>query len=105
TLALSRDPAQRARCAKDLVRLRLESAQSAHDAFSSTRAALKADLGDDPGLSEVAARALLDEATKAWVKTGGGPSGADSDAARAVWETIIELSELHFRAERPERAV
>jgi tetratricopeptide (TPR) repeat protein len=71
-LSLSRDPAERARCAKDLVRMHLEVAAEADDAFASTRAAVKADLGDDPALAEVAARALLDEATKDWERRGGG---------------------------------
>jgi len=102
SLSLSREPSHRAQCVKDLVRMRLEAASVTEDAFSSTRASIEADIGDDPMLAEIAARALLEEATKEWQRRDPGP---DSDRVRTAWATILELSELYFRAERPERAV
>lgn len=102
TLSFSDDPAQRARCAKDLVRLRLEAAYDADDAFSVTRAALQTDLGGDAALREVAAERLLEEAVADWVRRG---RSADSDAARTALASIGDLCELKIAAGRVDGAV
>jgi golgin subfamily B member 1 len=101
-LALSSEPASRARCAKDLVRLRLETQYDIDDAFSVVRSLVASDIGDDPALQRVAGEALLDEAAKDWQRRKGR---RDCDAARTSHALILELSELCLSSDNPKDAI